>query len=156
LSPPKEFFNRLNHSSPIDAWAKTRAANADRRQLLRGLAATLVAALTGPVALAADVPTAAARSRKSKPSRSSKQRKRHGRAHAAATTCGLVGDVCDGNGDCCPGSVCRTPAGGGPTRCRCRYRRSECAGKCWVLETSERNCGVCGNRCPAGISCQHG
>ncbi|HEX5498680.1 MAG TPA: Ig-like domain-containing protein [Thermomicrobiales bacterium] len=135
-------------SARFDAWAKTRA-RADRRRLLRGLAATMLAALTGQGVPVVDAPSAAAQSRQSK-----KRRRR--RAGAAATKCGLVGDACAGNGDCCPGSVCRTPAGGGPTRCRCRYRRSECGGKCWVLDTSERNCGACGNRCPAGVTCQNG
>ena len=75
---------------------------------------------------------------------------------AAATTCGLVGTACAASEECCPGSVCRAPAGGGPNRCRCRYRRTECNGKCWVLTTSERNCGACGNRCPAGVTCENG
>lgn len=71
-----------------------------------------------------------------------------------AATCGLVGSACSGRDDtaCCPGSVCRkTPEG--TFACRCRYRRTECGGKCWVLAVSETHCGRCGNPCAAGQRC---
>lgn len=73
---------------------------------------------------------------------------------ARAATCGLVGSACSGRKDtaCCPGSVCRkTPEG--TFACRCRYRRTECGGKCWVLAVSETHCGRCGNPCAAGQTC---
>jgi hypothetical protein len=129
----------------FDTLAKTLAAGADRRRVLRGLAAGAFVALAGRFGPGAG---AAAKDRRRK-----KRRRARGGVGAAATTCGLVGAACAASEECCPGSVCRVPAGGGPMRCRCRYRRTECGGKCWVLATSETHCGRCDNPCAAGQRC---
>lgn len=79
------------------------------------------------------------------------------RPSRGAAACGLVGSSCASRDDtaCCPGSVCRqTP--NGTFACRCRYRRTECGGKCWVLAVSETHCGQCGNPCAAGQRCCDG
>jgi hypothetical protein len=70
-----------------------------------------------------------------------------------AAAVGLVSDPCSKDTDCFEGSVCRGPRRG-QKRCRCRYGRVDCGdGKCWILATSERNCGTCGNPCSRGQLC---
>lgn len=70
-----------------------------------------------------------------------------GAGNNAAAVCKKVGQNCDRNGDCCTGANCR----GG--ECKCKSGRDECSGKCFILDSDERHCGICGNACAAGETC---
>ena len=66
-----------------------------------------------------------------------------------AASCGRVGDACAADGDCCAGARCASNG-----TCRCRSGRTDCGdGRCRDLRFDERNCGVCGNDLPAGLTC---
>ena len=68
----------------------------------------------------------------------------------AGAACGLVGDSCTQDGDCCPGARCARNG-----TCRCKLGLTACGGRCRNLQTNPNHCGACGHVCASG-SCVAG
>ena len=107
----------------FDAWTRSLAGGRSRRGALRLLAGGGLGALLPRLA-----PAGAA-------------------AQEAQAVCGLVGEPCAVNGECCHGNRCNG------RRCVCQRGKTDCGGRCRDLNTNENHCGECGNRCEAGQSC---
>lgn len=79
-------------------------------------------------------------------------------ADPARTTCRAANGICRTNAQCCSG-ICDTSVVAHRTRrnrCGCPAPLTPCGSQCVDTQTSERNCGACGRRCPAGQICRDG
>ena len=79
-------------------------------------------------------------------------------ADPARTTCRAANAICRTNAQCCSG-FCDTRVVAHRTRrnrCGCPAPLTPCGSQCVDTQTSERNCGACGRRCPAGQICRNG
>ena len=70
----------------------------------------------------------------------------------ASAACGLVGQTCAANADCCAGGRCNAQS-----QCACRAGFTACpvAGgeRCFDLQTNRNHCGDCATACAAGQTC---
>ena len=111
----------------FDAWTRTLARGRSRRGALRVLAGGGLGALLAHRAAS------------------------RGTAQEAQAVCGLVGEPCRVNGECCHGNACRDGT------CQCaRVNYTNCNGRCRDLRTNENHCGACNTPCEAGQTCCRG
>ncbi|MCC6809065.1 MAG: hypothetical protein IT381_16675 [Deltaproteobacteria bacterium] len=70
----------------------------------------------------------------------------------AAGGTGTANQTCSASSPCAAGFVCSTQT----SRCQCEPGKSLCGGVCKALSVDTNNCGLCGNACGAGETCDRG